>query len=136
MASNTLRVHASLSFKGEHYQLDTVVDLDRTNIDAEEMPDFHRILAGAHGIDTYSYLYEALESNELEFSEPTGAAAQACQDGGFDWVSFAQARREELDWQVVRNLAAQTLNPTDLDARADLKAMLLAVYRAGRASAG
>ena len=61
-------------------------------------------------------------------------AARSCRDGRFDWNRFEQDRREERDWQRVRAIAQQTLGARDLDAEPDLKAALLAAYRAGKAS--
>lgn len=136
MPANSVRVRVSVSFKGETRQLETILDLDRIGCEPGGMPNFHQHLASACGIDPYSYLYESLESHELDFSDPTGAAVQACRDGGFDWARFEQDRREELDWQSVNTIAAALLGADELAARPELKTLLLAVYRAGRASAG
>lgn len=133
MNPNTVRARLSLSFKGETRALDAVIDLDAHSGGPGEAPDFHRLLAQAAGIDPYSYLYESLESHEIEFSDATGMAARSCRDGGFDWAQFAQDAREERDWQAVRAAAEPLLAARDLDADPALKAALLAVYRAGAA---
>lgn len=132
MSPNTLRARLTVSFKGETHELDTVIDLDPCLGEPGQAPDFHRLLARAAGIDSYSYLYEVLESEEITFSEPTGLAVQAYEDGEFDWPRFEQALREEKDWQTVRAVAASHLGDRDLDGDAELRATLLAVYRAGR----
>jgi hypothetical protein len=132
MTSNTLRARLDFSFKGEPYELDTTIDLDRCTAEPGELPNFHRLLAKAVGIDTYSYLYEVLESHEIEFSEATGPAAQCCRDGQFDWLEFERLRQEALDMQVIRAIAERTLGVGDLDQRADLKDALLAAYRVGK----
>ena len=134
MSNNTVRARLALSFKGETYELDSVIDLDRCLGEPGEAPNFHRLLARAGGIDPYSYLYEVLESHEIAFSDATGVAARSCRDGRFDWTRFEQDRREELDWHHVRAIAQQMLGARDLDAEPDLKAALLAAYRAGQAS--
>jgi len=134
MSSNTVRARLAFSFKGETYDLDSVIDLDGCLDASGDLPNFHRLLAQAAGIDPYSYLYEVLESHEIDFSDATGAAARSCRDGRFDWTQFEQDRGEERDWQVVRAIAQRTLVARDLDAEPDLKAALLAVYRAGKAS--
>lgn len=134
MSNNTVRARLSLSFKGETYELDTIIDLDRYLGGSKEAPDFHRLLARAAGIDPYSYLYEVLEMHEIEFSDATGVAAQSCRDGRFDWTRFEQDRRDEQDWQVVRAIAQRMLGARDLDADPDLRAALLAAYRVGKAS--
>lgn len=127
---NTVRARVSFSFKGETYDLDSVIDLDRC---AGE-PDFHQLLARTAGIDPYSYLYEVLESHEITFSDATGAAAQSCHDGQFDWNRFEQDVAEERDWQAVRAIAEPILGTFDWEASPALKAALLAAYRAGQAS--
>lgn len=129
---NTLRARLVYSFKAEACQLDTTIDLDRYSGETGEAPNFHLLLAKAAGIDPYSYLYEVLESHDIDFSEATGIAASCCCDGHFDWVQFEQRRREDQDMQIVRTIAAQTLGVPDLDQHADLKAALLAAYRAGK----
>lgn len=133
MSNSTIRARLAFSFKGETYELDSVIDLDRWCGD-DEAPDFHQLLAKAAGIDPYSYLYEVLESHEIAFSDATGVAARSCRDGRFDWAQFEQDRREEQDWPAVRTIAEGVLATRDWEAAPDLKAALLAAYRAGKAS--
>jgi len=132
---NTIRARLFFSFKAEAYQLDAIIDLDRYSGETGESPNFHLLLAKAGGIDPYSYLYEALESHDIEFSEATGIAALSCRDGQFDWPQFELLRKDGQDMQVVSAIAAQTLGVRDLDQHADLKAALLAAYRAGKGDA-
>jgi hypothetical protein len=132
MNHNTVRARLSVSFKGETYELDSVIDLDRCLGESDGAPDFHQLLARAAGIDPYSYLYEILESHEITFSDATGVAARSCRDGRFDWTQFEQDRRDERDWLRVRAIAQPTLGARDLDAEPDMKSALLAVYRAGK----
>ena len=132
MNSNTVRARLALSFKGETYELDTVIDLDKCHGEPGEAPNFHQRLARAAGIDPYSYLYEVLETHEIAFSDATGVAEWSCRDGRFDWARFEQDRREAGDWHRVRAIAQQTLGARNLDAEPELKAALLAVYRAGK----
>jgi hypothetical protein len=135
MSNNTIRAHVAFSFKGETYELDSVIDLDRFCGEPGAAPDFHRLLAQAAGIDPYSYLYEVLESHEIEFSNATGLAARSCRAGRFDWRQFEQDLAEERDWPALKAIAEPILGARDLDAEPALKAVLLAAYRAGKASA-
>jgi hypothetical protein len=130
--SNTVRARAEFSYQAKTHALECVIDLDRCTAEEGEAPDFHLMLARAHGIDPYSYLYEVLEAQEIEFNEPTGLAAGCCRDGHFDWESFARACSEERDRDAVRRIAAGELGIADLDARPDLAAAMLAAYRAGK----
>ncbi len=130
---NTVRAYLDFSFKGEDYALATTVDLDQCLAESREMPNFHRLLARAGNIDTYSYLYEVLESYDLAFDQPTGLAAACCSEGLFDWDGFVQQAGDQRDLQTVQALAAQTLDMSEFDARPELRAALLAAYRAGKA---
>lgn len=132
MIGNTVRARLAFSFKAENYELDTTIDLDRY---VGEEPNFHLILARAGGIDPYSYLYDALESHDIVFSEATGVAARRCLDGGFDWSRFKQDWREEEDLRVVGEIAARLLGASALEGRPEIEAAMLAAYRAGKASA-
>jgi hypothetical protein len=134
MSNNTVRARISFSFKGETYDLDSVIDLDRSLGELGVVPDFHRLLAKAAGIDPYSYLYEVLESHEIEFSEATGVAARSCHDGQFDWSRFERDVREDRDWQAVSAIAEGVMGARDWEAEPALKEALLAAYRAGKAS--
>lgn len=135
MSNNTIRARVAFSFKGEAYDLDSVIDLEGCRGESGEAPNFHQLLARVAGIDPYSYLYDALESHDIEFSDAMGAAARSCRDGRFDWAQFEQDREAEGDWQAVRAIAEKNLPACDLDAAPELKAALLAAYRAGKASA-
>lgn len=132
MTPNTLRARLTFSFKGDTHDLDTAIDLDACVAEEGETPNFHLILARAAGIDTYSYLYEVLESHDIEFIEPEGLAVACCREGRFDWFAFLALREEARELAVVAPLAETFLGVTDLDNRADLKAALLAAYRAGK----
>jgi hypothetical protein len=132
MTPNTVRAHLAFSYKAETYELDVALDLDRCLVESAEAPDFHLLLARAAGIDPYSYLYEVLESHDIEFSEPTGIAALSCRDGRFDWSLFEARYREEQVMRVLRAIAERTLAVRDLDRHPDLVAALRAAYRAGK----
>ncbi len=135
MSSNTIRARVAFSFRGESHDLDATFDLDRCQAEAGEVPNFHLLLARASGIDPYSYLYEVLESHDIEFSQPTGAARGCCLEGGLDWFCFLRERRDAADLSVLRGIAQECLGLTDLETRPEIKAALLAAFRAGQGSA-
>lgn len=134
MTSNTLRAHLEFSFKSEDYLLDTTIDLDHCLAESGEMPNFHHLLARAGNIDTYSYLYEVLASYDIEFDQPAGLVEVCCRDGRFDWHGFVRQVSEQRDLQAVRALVVQTMDMHEFDARPELRAALLAAYRAGKAA--
>lgn len=134
MMPSTIRAQLSFSFKAETHELAVAIDLDRLLADSVAEPDFHHLLALANGIDPYSYLYEALESYDIEFSEPTGLAVEYCDAGHFDWPGFAEHWRAAADLRAIRTIAAGILGAGALDGQPALEAALLAAYRAGKAA--
>lgn len=135
MSGSSIRVRVSFSFKGETHELETSVDLDRCLAESpDEEPNFHLLLARAGGIDSYSYLYEVLESHELEFFEPTGSARDCYSDGHFDWSRFVRQRDVDRDLATVAEIANRLLGIADLGAHAEIRTALLAAYRAGKAA--
>lgn len=129
---NSLRARLYFSFKGETHTLDTVIDLDQYLHDTQA-PNFHAILAQAGGIDPYSYLYDAMESHEIVFSDPTGVAVTHCHAEHFDWQGYAaDAARQpcDTDWATLQVIATHHLGVSDLNAQGDLKAALLAALLA------
>ncbi|GAB1392567.1 hypothetical protein MASR1M60_07300 [Rhodocyclaceae bacterium] len=129
---NTFRASLEFSFKGEVHALAVTIDLDQHLSESSVPPNFHHLLARAGGIDTDSYLYEVLESYEIHFDCPSGLAEVFCRDGLFDWDGFVQQVSEQRDWQIVRTLVAKILALNEAEARPELRAALLAAYRAGK----
>lgn len=127
-------IHASVnfSFKGEIHRIEATLDLARHVSAGETGPDFHLLLAQAGGIDPYSYLYEVLASNDIDFSRATGGAALCCKDGLFDWGCYWSQAQKDRDAALLGAIAARHLGVTDLTRRPDLQAALRAAYQAGR----
>lgn len=134
MMPSTIRARLSFSFKAETHELEAAIDLDRLLADSGAAPDFHRLLALANGIDPYSYLYEALESYDIEFAEPTGLAVEYCDAGHFDWPGFAERWRAAADLRAIRTIARDILGEGALNGQPALEVALLAAYRAGKAA--
>lgn len=131
---NTIDIRIEFSFKGEDHTLSTTLDLDTLAPDDPAPPDFHHLLAQANGIDTYSYLYEALETYDVEFSNARGLAAACLHDGVFDMDAFRRRRQEQHELAVLGPVAQQYLQVTDLDNQPALKQALLAAYQAGKSA--
>lgn len=134
MMPSTIRARLAFSFKAETRELEVAIDLDRLLADSGTAPDFHQLLALANGIDPCSYLYEAIESYDIEFAEPTGLAVEYCDDGHFDWPGFAERWRTDADLRAIRTIAAGILGAGALNGQPALEAALLAAYRAGKAA--
>lgn len=141
MSANTLRATVAFSFQGQTHEISLCVDLDAYlqqnpghRDPNPEAPDWHRLLAQAADIDPYSYLYEVLESHEVELDAPTGLAAPCLQDGRFDWPRFVHTIQEQTRHTLFERIARETLQAASLDAIPGLATALAAAYAAGQAA--
>jgi len=137
MSNNTVRARLALSFKGETYELDSVIDLDGCSASRERRSDFHQLLARTAGIDPYSYLYEVLEAHEIEFSDATGVAGAKLprwplRAGRNSSRTGARSRTGNVSGRI----AGKTMTAPRPGGDPDLKAALLAAYRAGKRGVG
>ena len=125
---NSVDVRIAFSYKGEDYAPAMSVDLDAIMEVSGGLPDFYTGLARENKIDTYSYLYEVMESSVLIFENPTGIAKMCVDDGRFDMQQF------EILWRE-RNISAQLqviIEKHGLDESPLLMAALRDAYQLGQ----
>ncbi|MDH5361259.1 MAG: hypothetical protein OEX03_11875, partial [Gammaproteobacteria bacterium] len=130
----TNRIDASIefSFQGKGYSPTATIDLDIIMAKSGSLPDLHRTLALQHKIDTYSYLYEAMESYDIHYSNPTGLAKQCLHNGMFDLATFEQLWHEDRETRALANIAQNQLGINELAAEPKIKQALLEAYRLGK----
>lgn len=132
---NAIEAHVEFSFKGESYSLSSTLDLDSLLAQHDELPDIHAILAHANQIDTYSYLYEVMQTEEIKFKNAQGSAANFLCDGHFDQVAFTANWQQGRILALLQPIATRTLDIADLDQHAELKNALIQAYNLGKGSA-
>lgn len=132
MPENSIDASVRFSFKGEYYHYATVIDLDQLLRQHDEMPSIHEILAKEHGVDTYSYLYEVMLEEEVEFSRPEGYAADYLIAGKFDQVAMATNWQNAKAGALLQAIAASELGILDLNQHLALKRALVEAYNLGR----
>lgn len=132
--NNRFTVTIEFSYKGETFEFKTEIDLDECMEKLNAIPDLHDLIARQNGIDAYSYQYEVLTSEELQFSAVEGFAAEFIHDGEFDAEGFAARWREERIGTIAAEIAQRVMGIADLAAQPTLKQALLEAYRAGQAA--
>ena len=75
-----------------------------------------------------------MQTEELIFSDATGIAVDFLRDGKFDMDGFEKAVRDQAIVNIVSGIAKEYLAVDDLFAQPDLKAALVAAYKAGQQS--
>lgn len=131
---NRFTVTLEFSYKGESFELQADVDLDECMAKLNTIPDLHDLIARQNGIDAYSYQYEVLTSEELQFSGVQGFAADFIHESEFDAAGFAERWHEEQIGLIAAGIAQRVMGISDLAAQPALKQALLEAYRAGQSA--
>jgi hypothetical protein len=132
--NTTIEAAIVFSFKGENYDLCETLDLDAIMALSGSMPDIHFLLARHNNIDTYSYLYEAMESYPVIFRKPTGLAVAFLEGDNFNIVDFEQAWNEQKISQLLDAIANKHLPEAPTELRGNIKLALLEAYNAAKTS--
>lgn len=130
--TNSIDAHVEFSFKGETYSLAATIELDDFPGAGASHPSLHSILARKHGIDTYSYLYEIMEEEEIRFDNPQGWAVDFFTEGKFDLPAYIAARQELKTLDLLQAIATRELGIDNLAQHPELKNALLQAYELGR----
>lgn len=132
---DSIDAHVEFSFKGETYSLNSTIELEKLFEHRDLLPSIHALLAHEHGIDTYSYLYEVMQGEDIEFRNAQGIAADFLVDGRFDHHTFAAHWQSRKILALLQPIAARELGIADLGRHEALKNALLQAYMLGRESA-
>lgn len=132
--NNRFTVTLEFSYKGESFEFQTDVDLDACMEKLQAIPDLHELIARQNGIDAYSYQYEVLTSEDLQFSDVKGFAAEFIHEDEFDAEGFAARWCEERIGMLVAEIARRVMGISELAAEPALKQALMEAYRAGQAA--
>ena len=92
---NTIDAHIEFSFQGETHSLTSCIDLDQFMMQGHSASSFHALLAQEHNIDTYSYHYEVMQEESIEFQNPHGLVANFFHNGILDLDGFSTAWQEQ-----------------------------------------
>lgn len=129
---NSIDAHIDFSFKGETYSLFTTIELNKFLEPGASLPSIHAILARKHGIDTYSYLYEVMQEEEIRFENAQGLAADFLKNGAFDLEAFFIGLQEKKTFDLLQAIATRELGIDNLEQHPALKNALLQAYALGK----
>ena len=129
---NTIIARIEFSFKGEAYQYETLLDLDEMMSKGAKIPDLTLILAKQNNVDTYSYLYEVMESSEISFSDATGLASDCVVDSRFDMQKFEPLWLRQRAMDELRGIATKTMSIDFPEETPGLMDALFEAYQLGK----
>ncbi len=131
---NSIVARIKFSFRGETYSPSAKIDLDELMTGSETYHRLHLLLARTNGIDTYSYLYEVMESYPIEFSNPTGLAADYLSGTEFEFSGFETRWHEKHDLSILDAIIDHHFKGDDCAQNPALKAALREAFQAGKAA--
>jgi len=129
---NRATISIEFDFKGERHSPSAEFDLDEIMQKSGTIPDLYSILASLNNIGHYSYEYEMMQSEEMQFSNLTGFAAEYLNDGVFDKEGFVQRWFQEQQLTTLQQIALQHMEIDDLTQHPKLYAALQAAYQQGK----
>lgn len=128
---NSIDAHLEFSFRGETYSLSSTLDLDRILKKYADSPSLHLVMAIEHGIDTYSYLFEVMQEEEIRFDNPQGLALDFLIDGQFDLDGYIKQYGANELLEALQAIALQELGIENLEQHPELKQALKRAYQLG-----
>ena len=130
--SNKVTASILFSFKGQTLTPSVELDLDQQMQAGGKLPDLYPLIARANGYDMYSYEYEMMQAEEIQFSQPEGLIADFIQDGKLDIEAFESAWHTQQILDKLQRIASEHLNIDDLQQHPDVQTALLEAYKIGR----
>jgi len=129
--SDCIVARVEFSFRGENYELESHLDLERMLDKYLDLSSLHHVMAVEHGIDTYSYIFEVMELEPIIFLEANGRAADFLQDGEFDLEGYKALLGESQKMDALRAIALIEMRIDNLDVHPQLKSALMRAYQLG-----
>jgi|AZIC01.1.fsa_nt_gi hypothetical protein len=130
--TNQITATIEFSFKGQILIPSAILDLDQLMVKHGTIPPLHELIAQRNDIDSYSYEYEMLVAEEIQFSNPKGMAVDFINDRHFDQLGFEQYWYEQNIFAQLNPMIKQKLAIDDIHQHPDLKAIILAAYQLGK----
>jgi len=129
---NTVDARVSFSFKGENYVPSMTIDLDALIKVSGDLSDLYSTVARHNNIDTYSYLFEVMESSEIYFENATGLAANCVVEGKFDLQQFESLWRNQHASAALQLVAKKYMAAANMGECPGLMDALFEAYRLGQ----
>lgn len=132
---NIITATIEFSFKGERLSPSLTLELGVYLKSTGSMPDLYMLIAKENNFDLYSYEYEMMQAEAIQFSNPDGLIENFINAGVLDVENFEAAWQEQHALSKLLEIAEDHLNITDFGQQSELKQALLAAYQLGKLDA-
>ena len=132
--ANKIRASITFYFKGDTFTPSIDLNLDHVMQRYNSLPPLHEMIAAENNIDSYSYHYEILLSEAIQFTDAEGDAQQFLNNGEFDQMAFEQFWFQKRIVNKLQTIVQTELDIDDIEQHPKLKQAMLAAFQYGRNS--
>ena len=132
--TNQITATIEFNFKGDTLTPSVILELDTLMQQHGAIPLLHQMLAKRNDIDSYSYEYEMMLSEDIQFSHAEGWVSDFLQNGIFDQEGFEQHWHENEILNALAPMIKQELEIEDIHQHPKFKSIVIAAYQAGKKS--
>lgn len=119
-------------FKGEIFTPRLELDLESLMQRYNGLPPLHEALAADNNIDKYSYQYEILLSENIQFSDAEGDAIEFLNDGEFDQAAYEHFWSQKNICNKLQKIIYTELGIEDTEQDPQLIQAMLTAFQFGR----
>jgi hypothetical protein len=130
--ANKITANITFYFKGETFTPSLELDLDVLMQRYNGLPPLHETLAAENNIDSYSYQYEMLLGEDVQFSQAEGDAATFLNDGEFDQAAYEHFWFQKNIVNHLQKIIHTKLEIEDIEQHPKLIQAMLAAFQYGR----
>ena len=130
--SNYITASVEFYFKGEKITSSIELDIDPHMHATGQLPDLYPLLARAINLSFYSYEYEMMQAESIQFSQAEGLVADFIVDGQLDIQAFEPAWREHTILSQLQDIAKGHMAIEDLQEHPELEKALREAFQLGQ----
>lgn len=131
---NIVTASVEFYFKGEKFSPSMTIALDEhlqanATLNSEVL---YSVIAKENNIGMYSYEYEMMQAEEIQYTHVEGFVEDYISEGSLDFNAFEAAWQNNNSLQLLLGIAEKHMKITDFEQHTELKQALLAAYELGK----
>lgn len=130
--ANKITASITFHFKGEIFTPSLELDLDELMQRYNGLPPLHETLAAENNIDSYSYQYEMLLGEDIQFSDAQGDAVSFLNNGQFNQVEYEHFWFQKNILNHLHKIMIAELGVDETEQNPKLIQAMLAAFEYGR----
>lgn len=130
--ANKITASITFHFKGEIFTSSLELDLDELMQRYNGLPPLHETLATENNIDSYSYQYEMLLGEDIQFSNAKGDAVSFLNDGQFNQIEYEHFWFQKNILNHLQQILLTELDIDEIEQHPKLIQAMLAAFEYGR----